>query len=57
MEAADEIGDLGPFTPRSIATLIGLGFMGGESMLLLDDSWADDVFSALHALGALLKQG
>ena len=56
-EAADEIGDLGPFTPRSIATLVGLGFIGGESMLLLDDSWADDVFSALHALGALLKQG
>lgn len=55
MEAADELGDLGPFTPRTVATLVGLGFMGGESMCLLGDSWADDVFAALDALGALLK--
>lgn len=54
-EAADELGDLGPFSPRSIATLVGLGFMGGESMLLLGDAWADDVFGALQAVGALLK--
>ncbi len=37
VEAADELGDLGPFSPRSIATLVGLGFMGGESMLLLGE--------------------
>jgi AcrR family transcriptional regulator len=54
-EAADELGDLGPFTPRSIATLVGLGFMGGESMLLLGEEWADDVFGALRAVGVLLK--
>ena len=54
-EAADELGDLAPFTPRTVATLVGLGFMGGESMLLLGDSWAGDVFAALDAFGALLK--
>lgn len=54
-EAADELGDLGPFTPRSIATLVGLGFMGGESMLLLGKEWTDDVLGALRAVGSLLK--
>jgi AcrR family transcriptional regulator len=54
-EAADELGHLGPFSPRSIATLVGLGFMGGESMLLLGDDWSEDVFGALQAVGALLK--
>lgn len=54
-EASDELGDLGPFSPRTIATLVGLGFMGGESMLLLGDEWADDVFGALEAVGSMLK--
>jgi AcrR family transcriptional regulator len=54
-EAADELGDLGAFDPRSIATLVGLAFMGGESMLLLGEDWADDVFGALETVGALLK--
>jgi AcrR family transcriptional regulator len=56
IESATEIGGLGPFSPRALATLVGLGFMGGESMLLLGDAWTDDVFSAFHAVGALLKQ-
>ncbi|KRE56946.1 TetR/AcrR family transcriptional regulator [Phycicoccus sp. Soil748] len=55
IEAADELGDLGPFTPRTVATLIGLGFMGGESMLLLEDSWSDDVFAALGSIGDALE--
>jgi AcrR family transcriptional regulator len=54
-EAADELGELGPFNARSIATLVGLAFMGGESMLLLGDSWADDVFSALETVGTMLE--
>jgi AcrR family transcriptional regulator len=54
-EAADELGDLGAFNPRSLATLVGLGFMGGESMMLLGNTWDDDVFAALHAVGDLLK--
>ena len=54
-ESAAELGDLGPFTARSIATLVGLAFMGGESMLLLGDTWTDDVFAALDSVVALLK--
>ncbi|GAA1934052.1 TetR/AcrR family transcriptional regulator [Nocardioides marmoribigeumensis] len=54
-EAADELGDLGPFRPRTIATLVGLGFMGGESMLLLGGDWTDDVLTALRAVGAFLR--
>ena len=56
IEATDELGDLGPFDPRSIATLVGLGFMGGESMLLLGEDWTDDVFRALRAVGTLLRR-
>lgn len=55
VEGAAEIGDLGPFNARSLATLVGLGFMGGESMMLLGDAWTDDVFTALNAVGDLLK--
>ena len=54
-EACAERGDLGPFNPRTLATLVGLGFMGGESMMLLGNTWADDVFAALHAVGDVLK--
>lgn len=56
LEAATELGDLGTFNPRSIATLVGLAFMGGESMLLLGDAWTDDVFAALSNVGTLLKR-
>ncbi len=55
LEAADELGDLGPVSPRSLATLVGLAFIGAESTMLLGGAWADDVFSAFHAVGALLK--
>lgn len=34
-EAEQRYGSLGPFTAREVATLVGLLFMGGESMLLL----------------------
>jgi AcrR family transcriptional regulator len=55
VEAADELGDLGPFGPRGVATLIGLAFMGGESMLLLGSSWQSDVFDALESVGTALR--
>ncbi|MCU1417781.1 MAG: TetR family transcriptional regulator [Schumannella sp.] len=54
-EAADELGDLGPFRPRDLATLVGLAFMGGESMLLLNRSWSDSVLPALRAVAVALK--
>lgn len=54
-EASDEVGDIGAATPRDIATLVGLAFMGAESMLLLGEDWEQDVFSALRVIGALLR--
>ena len=44
-----------PLHPAPLATLVGLGFMGGESMMLLGNTWTDDVFAALHAVGDVLK--
>jgi AcrR family transcriptional regulator len=54
--AAHQLGDLGPLDPRKVATLVGLGFMGGESMLLLGEEWNADVFSALESVVPLLKR-
>lgn len=54
-EAGSEIGDLGPATPRDVATLVGLAFMGAESMLLLGRPWEDDVFPALRVVAQLLR--
>lgn len=55
-EAAEALGDLGPLDPRTVATLVGLAFLGGEAVLLLGDSWADDVLGALRSVGDLLRQ-
>lgn len=54
VDAQDELGDLG-IEPRAIATLVGLSFMGGESMLLLGEEWGRDVLPALRAVGSLLR--
>ena len=48
--------DLGPFTPEEIGALMGLPFIGAESMLLLGMS--EDVLparSALRKVGAVLR--
>ena len=55
-DAAEDLGDLGPLSPRNLATLVGLGFMGGESMLLLGDTWSADVFAAIESVTVLLKR-
>jgi AcrR family transcriptional regulator len=55
IEASEEIGDLGPLSARNLATLVGLSFMGGESMMLLGNTWIDDVFAALRSVGQLLR--
>jgi AcrR family transcriptional regulator len=49
--------DLGPFTPEEVAALMGLPFIGAESMLLLGVN--EDVLPARFALrkvGAVLRQ-
>ena len=52
-----EHGPLGPFSAREAATLIGLLFVGGESMLLVGlESEQTPVRTALRRLGALIRQ-
>lgn len=55
-EAEQKIGSLGPFTPRELGTLVGLSFLGGEQILLLNDPrWGRDVRAALRRVGDLLR--
>jgi AcrR family transcriptional regulator len=55
-EAADRFGGLGPFTPRELATLIGIAFIGGEAELLLGfDRHQMPVRSALRRVGQLIR--
>ena len=54
---AERGGDLGPFTPEEVGALMGLPFIGAESMSLLGVS--EDVLparSALRKVGAVLRQ-
>ena len=55
-EAADRFGGLGPFTPREVATLIGIAFIGGEAELLLGfDRQRMPVRAALRRVGQLIR--
>ena len=54
---AERGSDLGPFTPEEVGALMGLPFIGAESMLLLGVS--EDVLparSALRKVGAVLRR-
>ncbi len=56
-EAAARFGNLGPFTPRELATLIGCMFIGGEAELLLGfDRRQLPVRSALRRVGQLIRE-
>ena len=49
--------DLGPFTPEEIGALMGLPFIGAESMLLLGmDETVLPARPALRKVGAVLRQ-
>lgn len=54
-EAEDELGSLEPFGAEQAATLVGMAFLGGESLLLLGGHWSDPVRSALRAVGDLIR--
>jgi len=58
LTAAEQAGlRLGPFRPREVATLVGLQFMGGESLLLLGmESERVPVRDALRRVGDLIRQ-
>lgn len=53
---APRFGDLGPFSPAEVATLVGTAFLGIEAMILLGfDEGAMPCRSALRSVGFLLR--
>jgi AcrR family transcriptional regulator len=53
---AHRFGDLGPFSPAEVATLVGTTFLGVETMILLGfDEDAMPCRSALRSVGFLLR--
>lgn len=54
-EAEEQFGSLGPFRAEDVAVLVGMAFLGGESLLLLGDGWSDPVRTALRRVGDLIR--
>ena len=55
-EAEQRLGALGPFTPREIATLVGIAFIGGEAELLLGFDRQDmPVRAALRRVAQVIR--
>lgn len=54
-EAEIQLGPLGPFRAEDVAALVGMAFLGGESLLLLGDRWSDPVRTALRRVGDLIR--
>jgi AcrR family transcriptional regulator len=56
-EAEERFGPLGPFSAADVAGLIGLAFVGGESLILLgDERWARDIRGWLRRIGELIRR-
>lgn len=55
-EAADQLGGLGPFEPRELATLVACAFIGGEAEILLGfDRQRVPVRTALRRVALLIR--
>ena len=54
-EAEESLGPMGPLGAAHVATLIGMAFLGGETLLLLGESWGDPVRTSLRRLGDLIR--
>lgn len=55
-EAEARFGSLGPFTAADVATLIGLAFLGGETLILLgDNTWIERVRVSLRRVTELIR--
>jgi AcrR family transcriptional regulator len=53
---AERLGGLGPFTPAEVSALMGLPFLGAESVILLGITEEElPVRSALRKIGALIR--
>ena len=56
-EAEQRFGSLGPFSPADVAGLIGLSFLGGETVILLGDAmWGARVRASLRSVGELIRR-
>jgi AcrR family transcriptional regulator len=56
-EAEARFGTLGPLTAGDLACLVGLSFLGGESVILLgDQKWSARVRGALRSVGDLIRR-
>ncbi|MBB5873550.1 AcrR family transcriptional regulator [Allocatelliglobosispora scoriae] len=56
-EAEARLGSLGPFTAGDLAVLVGLAFLGGETMILLNDgAFTARVRTALRRVADLLRE-
>jgi AcrR family transcriptional regulator len=56
-EAERRFGSLGPFGAEEVAGLVGLAFIGGESVILLGDAeWGRNVRVWLRRIGDLIRR-
>lgn len=56
-EAQERFGPLGPFAAADVAGLIGLAFLGGESLILLGDpEWGQQARGWLRSVAELIRQ-
>jgi transposase len=56
-EAEARFGPLGPLAADDLAGLIGLAFLGGESVILLGDAdWGRQVRAWLRSVGRLIRE-
>lgn len=55
VEESPELGAIGPLRPQDVAMLVGMAFLGGETLLLLGDRWPDPVRAALRSVSSLIR--
>jgi AcrR family transcriptional regulator len=55
-EAEETFGPFTPLTAKDVAMFVGMAFLGGESLLLLDDAeWSKPVRGGLRRVGDLIR--
>lgn len=55
-EAEETLGPVSPLASDQVALLVGMAFLGGESLLLLDESqWSSPVRTTLRSIGDLIR--
>ena len=55
-EAETRFGSLGPLTAEELASLVGLAFLGGEALILLNDQqWSTRARTALRSVSGVIR--